>query len=499
MAKPSTKSARESLAQIARVRVNEGPANWPGLKQLFSTLGGAKARRLAKRNPSDPRIGHQGRKLRSTSNPDTGAGEVNPRWQPSRGTGRRTTTGYRGKIKNEVARGRGKDWRGSYLPKDVVRNELGDWESRRSIFKRRKKERNQRGEDSRHLRFKELEGERKRARTADALNADRRIQGDRQRADQAKEEAERKSQQARAESPTVLRRRDYLAKKEKQAQQDRQRGRFLDKAARKVAGADEPGPFGNLNPKAAAINPDPLQDIAIRMNKQRAAPRPLGSGGSLDVRYDALKNQLAKEYAPWRKGWWEDPEDEEQRSSTKVIRGSRQALAEMVLDRIFEARRRDTAVRDLDPGDLEKLDKGYKKAAPKRKTKARPKEEPKESPKRKDTGRRAALGRGGGKYKRVRKEGKPTKQIPLNKISSGGGENFQQGTKTAPMPIDQINQMGVRGHEEKIAKKKGAMKDYMSQQILRARKKAGIKGKGKSLPATFHSDLGKKAKDRFDN
>tara|TARA_Y100001938_G_C8081020_1_gene429095 strand:- start:1302 stop:2255 length:954 start_codon:yes stop_codon:yes gene_type:complete len=97
--------------------------------------------------------------------------------------------------------------------------------------------------------------------------------------------------------------------------------------------------------------------------------------------------------------------------------------------------------------------------------KEKAKKDPKPVSKKKNPSRRAAIGRSGGKFRRERiqpakgAEGPsaPTRQIPVKKDVKGGKENFKKGTSEKPMSKKNVNKMGVRGQESKIAAKKRAM------------------------------------------
>lgn len=98
--------------------------------------------------------------------------------------------------------------------------------------------------------------------------------------------------------------------------------------------------------------------------------------------------------------------------------------------------------------------------------KERAKKEPKPVAKKKTSSRRDTLGRGGGKYRRHRiqpPKGHEGPSAPTQQISVAGDaegdqkKNFQKGSKEKPLSKKQINRMGVRGHEKKIAAEKKKM------------------------------------------
>lgn len=98
--------------------------------------------------------------------------------------------------------------------------------------------------------------------------------------------------------------------------------------------------------------------------------------------------------------------------------------------------------------------------------KEKAKKDPKPKKEKKSPSRRKALGRGGGKYRRQRiqpPKGHEGPSAPTQQISVAGdaeGEqkkNFKKGTVTKPMSKKQVDRMGVRGQEKKIADQKKKM------------------------------------------
>jgi hypothetical protein len=97
--------------------------------------------------------------------------------------------------------------------------------------------------------------------------------------------------------------------------------------------------------------------------------------------------------------------------------------------------------------------------------KEKAKKDPKPVSKKASPARRDTLGRSGGKFRRERiqpakgAEGPsaPTRQVPAKSDVKGGKENFKKGTSEKPMSKKDVNKMGVRGQESKIAAKKKAM------------------------------------------
>ena len=91
--------------------------------------------------------------------------------------------------------------------------------------------------------------------------------------------------------------------------------------------------------------------------------------------------------------------------------------------------------------------------------------DPKPMSKKASPARRDTMGRSGGKFRRERiqpakgAEGPsaPTRQVPAKSDVKGGKENFKKGTSEKPMSRRDVNRMGVRGQESKIAAKKRAM------------------------------------------
>jgi len=134
-----------------------------------------------------------------------------------------------------------------------------------------------------------------------------------------------------------------------------------------------------------------------------------------------------------------------ERASTEIIKNGRMALAEMVLEAV---KRKNTAVQDLKPKDLNKLETGLEKAKPGRVAKAtkRPPAPKKEvKPKNK-------------KSEVLMKAGHSSSNHPdylpkkLYKRPTKDGGYGKEGKPTAA--DTEVNQQGVRGHEAKIAKKK---------------------------------------------
>jgi len=91
--------------------------------------------------------------------------------------------------------------------------------------------------------------------------------------------------------------------------------------------------------------------------------------------------------------------------------------------------------------------------------------DPKPMSKKASPARRDTMGRSGGKFRRERiqpakgAEGPsaPTRQVPAKSDVKGGKENFKKGPAEKPMSRRDVNKMGVRGQESKIAAKKRAM------------------------------------------
>lgn len=98
------------------------------------------------------------------------------------------------------------------------------------------------------------------------------------------------------------------------------------------------------------------------------------------------------------------------------------------------------------------------------------------SKKSKKPSRRATVGRGGGKYRRQRiqppkgHEGPsaPTRQVSVAGDAEGDQKkNFQKGSKEKPLSKKQINRMGVRGQEKKIADEKKGKTGAANIQLMR--------------------------------
>ena len=109
--------------------------------------------------------------------------------------------------------------------------------------------------------------------------------------------------------------------------------------------------------------------------------------------------------------------------------------------------------------------------------------DPKPKTKKKSPSRRKAVGRGGGKYRRERiqppkgHEGPsaPTRQIPVKGDAEGEQKKkFQKGKKEKPLSKKQVDRMGVRGQEKKIADEKKSMAKKTRWANIQAMKDMGI-------------------------
>jgi len=165
--------------------------------------------------------------------------------------------------------------------------------------------------------------------------------------------------------------------------------------------------------------------------------------------------------------------------STEIVRKSREALAERVLEcwkthkKVGKKMKGGRLVNDCVPKNeaedprMKTTRASIQQAGgdPDTYSEEKSKKDPKPVSKKKNPSRRAAVGRSGGKYRRERiqpakgAEGPsaPTRQVPVKKDVKGGKENFKKGTSEKPMSKKDINRMGVRGQEKKIAAKKKAM------------------------------------------
>ena len=96
--------------------------------------------------------------------------------------------------------------------------------------------------------------------------------------------------------------------------------------------------------------------------------------------------------------------------------------------------------------------------------------------------RSKTLAKSGGKFRRERiqppkgSEGPsaPTRQVPVRKDAKGGKENFKKGTSEKPMSRRDVNKMGVRGQESKIAAKKRAMGKKIGAANIKLMKDMGV-------------------------
>ena len=114
--------------------------------------------------------------------------------------------------------------------------------------------------------------------------------------------------------------------------------------------------------------------------------------------------------------------------------------------------------------------------------KEKAKKDPKPMSKKASPSRRATLGRSGGKFRRERVQpakgaegpSAPARQTPAKSDVKGGKENFKKGTAEKPMSKRDVNKMGVKGQEAKIAAKKKAMGKSMGRANIRLMKDLGV-------------------------
>ena len=71
----------------------------------------------------------------------------------------------------------------------------------------------------------------------------------------------------------------------------------------------------------------------------------------------------------------------------------------------------------------------------------------------------------------------------------------KEGESKEGLSTSQVNRMGVRGQEKRIAKKKSNMRLAMMKQILAARKRRAAKGKKKKLGSGTLATIAQRAKD----
>ena len=131
-------------------------------------------------------------------------------------------------------------------------------------------------------------------------------------------------------------------------------------------------------------------------------------------------------------------------NASRGVKKTREALAEMVLEAV---KRKNTAVQDLKPKDLNKLETGLKKAKPGRVAKAtkRPPAPKKVKTKNKKSDVLMRAGSSSSNHPDY------LKKKLYNRATKDGGYG-KEGKPTAANT--EVNQQGVRGHEAKIAKKK---------------------------------------------
>jgi len=71
----------------------------------------------------------------------------------------------------------------------------------------------------------------------------------------------------------------------------------------------------------------------------------------------------------------------------------------------------------------------------------------------------------------------------------------KEGESKEGLSTSQVNRMGVRGQEKRIARKKSKMRLAMMKQILAARKRRAAKGKKKKLGSGTLATIAQRAKD----
>ena len=124
--------------------------------------------------------------------------------------------------------------------------------------------------------------------------------------------------------------------------------------------------------------------------------------------------------------------------------------------------------------------------------------------KKKKPTRRKSLGVSGGKHD---KKGVPVSVSPNHpdylkkKLYKRGVKPKgygKEGESKEGLSTSQVNKMGVRGQEKKIAKKKSDFRMRMAKQILAARKSRAAKGKSKKLGHGTLATIARRAKDQED-
>ena len=132
---------------------------------------------------------------------------------------------------------------------------------------------------------------------------------------------------------------------------------------------------------------------------------------------------------------------------------------------------------------------------PKAYKKEKAKKDPKPVGKKKKPSRRATLGR---------KDTPPGPNHPdylKKKLYKRGVKPKgygKEGESKEGLSTSQVNKMGVRGQEKKIAKKKSDFRMRMAKQILAARKSKAAKGKSKKLGHGTLATIARRAKDQED-
>jgi hypothetical protein len=181
----------------------------------------------------------------------------------------------------------------------------------------------------------------------------------------------------------------------------------------------------------------------------------------------------------------EPKKPESQKASTDIVRGARMALAEACW-KGYKAKGMKKKGNRMVPNCVPESEDPRMKTTPAsiqqgggdpevyKQEKA--KKDPKPRPKKKSPTRRQAVGRGGGKYRRERiqpPKGHEGPSAPTRQVSAAGDakgdqkKNFQKGGKERPMSKKQVNRMGVRGQEKKIAAKKKGKTGAANIQLMR--------------------------------
>ena len=252
-------------------------------------------------------------------------------------------------------------------------------------------------------------------------------------------------------------------------------GDYVPSHLRKKANANVASKHPRMSSVEAGAQAARISDHKDRRGVKKPKPKPDGLSFGRAGRYQ--DGDLNKKNPNVKRGAKLDT------ASNEIVRGARIALAEMVLEAV---KRKNTAVQDLKPKDLNKLETGLKKAKPGRVAKAT-KRPP--APKKGKTNNK--------KSDVLMRAGSSSSNHPdylkkklYNRATKDGG----YGKEGKPTAADtEVNQQGVRGHEAKIAKKK-KKSDRQAKAQRMSNKIRTMRGLVPLMPGEKHSSNDKLGK-----